>query len=64
VTFLRAQPLGANVCAFLGHSDLRTRVLGLGRAVDGRVRPTEAELAEMERWLGEAIDVGCSASRP
>jgi hypothetical protein len=58
VTFLRAQPLGANVCAFLGHSDLRTRVLGLGRAVDGRVRPTEAELAEMERWLGEAIDVG------
>lgn len=58
VDFLRRQPLGANVCAFLGHSDLRTRVLGLGRAVDGRVRPTEAELTEMERWLGEALDVG------
>ncbi len=58
VEFLRGSPLGANVCAFLGHSDLRARVLGLARAVDGRVRPTEAELTEMERWLDEAIDVG------
>lgn len=58
VDFLRASPLGANVCAFLGHSDLRVRVLGLTRAVDGQVRPTEAELTEMERWLGAALDAG------
>jgi N-acyl-D-aspartate/D-glutamate deacylase len=58
VDFLRAQPLGPNVTAFLGHSDLRTRVLGLGRAVDGKTKPTEPELAEMERWLEEALDVG------
>jgi len=56
--FLRAHPLGANVTTFLGHSDLRVRVMGLARAVDGRARPSEAELREMERWLEEALDAG------
>ncbi|MGD0523689.1 MAG: amidohydrolase family protein [Polyangiaceae bacterium] len=58
VEFLRGHPLGANVTAFLGHSDLRVRVLGLARAVDGSARPTGGELAAMERWLEEALDVG------
>lgn len=58
VEFLEGLPLGANVAAFLGHSDLRTRVLGLARAVDRAARPTDDELAAMERWLGEALDVG------
>jgi N-acyl-D-aspartate/D-glutamate deacylase len=58
VDFLQQHPLGPNVTAFLGHSDLRTRVLGLARAVDGRVRPTRDELAAMERWLEEALDCG------
>ncbi len=58
VDFLARHPLGPNVTAFLGHSDLRTRVLGLGRAVDGRVRPTRDELTAMERWLEEALDCG------
>lgn len=56
--FLEGHPLGANVTTFLGHSDLRARVLGLGRAVDPACRPTEAELQAMERWLDEAIDAG------
>jgi len=58
VDFLRAHPLGPNVTAFLGHSDVRTRVLGLERAVDERVRPSESEMREMERWLEEALDAG------
>jgi N-acyl-D-aspartate/D-glutamate deacylase len=58
VEFLRSHPLGANVTAFLGHSDVRARVLGLGRSVDPDVVPSEAELAEMERWLEEALDAG------
>jgi len=58
VDFLARHPLGPNVTAFLGHSDLRTRVLGLGRAVDARVRPSRDELAAMERWLEEALDCG------
>ena len=58
VAFLEGHPLGPNVTAFLGHSDLRARVLGLGRSVDGDVRPTKAELEEMERHLGDALDAG------
>src|SRR5262249_2524499 len=58
VEFLAGHPLGANVTAFLGHSDLRARVMGLGRAVDRRVRPSETELGEMARWLEEALDCG------
>jgi N-acyl-D-aspartate/D-glutamate deacylase len=58
VAFLRAHPLGPNVTTFLGHSDLRTRVLGLGRAVDRKARPTGAELAEMVRHLEDALDHG------
>ncbi|MCC6806633.1 MAG: amidohydrolase family protein [Deltaproteobacteria bacterium] len=58
VAFLKQHPLGANVTAFLGHSDLRVRVMGLARAVDARARPSTAELAEMERWLSDALDAG------
>ncbi len=58
VDFLRSHPLGANVTTFLGHSDLRVKVLGLDRAVDPKVRPSESEMKEMERWLEEALDAG------
>ena len=58
VDFLRRHPLGANIVTFLGHSDLRTRVMGLDRAVDAKARPTENELQQMERHLEEALDHG------
>ncbi len=58
VKFLRDHPLGANVVAFLGHSDIRARVLGLERAVDGKVRPTVAELEQMSTWLEQGLDAG------
>ncbi|HEU4361575.1 MAG TPA: amidohydrolase family protein [Mycobacterium sp.] len=51
-------PLGPNVSSLLGHSDLRTAVLGLGRATDDATRPTEAELDQMAALLGEALDAG------
>jgi N-acyl-D-aspartate/D-glutamate deacylase len=58
IEFLAHHPLGANVVSFLGHSDLRSRVMGLARAVDRHARPTEQELAEMERLLEDALDHG------
>jgi N-acyl-D-glutamate deacylase len=58
VDFLRGHPMGPNVTAFLGHSDLRVRVLGLARAVDAAVRPTGDELRAMDRWLEDALDEG------
>jgi N-acyl-D-aspartate/D-glutamate deacylase len=51
-------PLGPNVGSLLGHSDLRTAVLGLGRATDNSVRPTTAELEKMAALLEDALDAG------
>ncbi len=55
---LESLPLGPNVAAFIGHSDIRTHVLGLGRAVDPEVRPTEEELQRMERLVEDALAAG------
>jgi N-acyl-D-aspartate/D-glutamate deacylase len=51
-------PLGPNVGSLLGHSDLRTAVLGLERATDATVRPTESELEKMAKLLDEALAAG------
>ncbi|MFE6858327.1 amidohydrolase family protein [Nocardia sp. NPDC057668] len=55
---LDEMPLGPNIAAFLGHSDLRTHVLGLDRAVTRDTRPSAAEIERMQLLLGEAIDEG------
>ncbi|MGW2660037.1 N-acyl-D-amino-acid deacylase family protein [Nocardia tengchongensis] len=52
------RPLGANVAAFLGHSDMRVTVMGLGRSVDAHVEPTPAELRRMCGMLETALDAG------
>ncbi|MGH3674994.1 MAG: N-acyl-D-amino-acid deacylase family protein [Mycobacterium sp.] len=51
-------PLGPNVGSMLGHSDLRTSVLGLDRATTDDVRPTDAELEKMAELLDQALDAG------
>src|SRR5271155_875842 len=51
-------PLGPNVGSLLGHSDLRTAVLGLDRATDKDVRPTDAELDKMAALLDDALEAG------
>ena len=53
-----ALPLGPNVASFLGHSDLRTAVMGLGRATNTWSLPTRAELRRMGELLGRALDAG------
>jgi N-acyl-D-aspartate/D-glutamate deacylase len=58
VEALEALPLGPNIAAFLGHSDVRVSVLGLGRAVDPDVRPSEAELGRMAALLEGALAAG------
>ena len=55
---LEARPLGPNVAAFIGHSDMRAAVMGLDRATRKDVRPTKREQAQMERWLTEALKAG------
>ncbi len=51
-------PLGPNVAAFLGHSDMRAATMGLDRATRRDVRPTRSEQAQMERMLTEALRAG------
>jgi N-acyl-D-aspartate/D-glutamate deacylase len=58
VEAIDALPLGPNVGSLLGHSDLRTAVLGLERATDAGVKPSEAELEKMAELLDQALDAG------
>ncbi|HEY1057222.1 MAG TPA: N-acyl-D-glutamate amidohydrolase [Limnobacter sp.] len=58
VGFLKTHPLGPNVISFLGHSDIRVSVMGLERATDRSVVPTEAEMQRMEALLEEALKAG------
>jgi N-acyl-D-aspartate/D-glutamate deacylase len=50
--------LGPNISAFLGHSDLRAHVMGLGRAITKGESPTREELGKMEALVGDALDAG------
>lgn len=58
VEALESLPLGPNLAAFIGHSDMRTAVMGLDRATRADQRPTRAEQTEMERMLTEALNAG------
>jgi len=58
VAALESLPLGPNLAAFIGHSDMRTATMGLDRATRKEVRPTRREQARMERMLDEALDAG------
>jgi N-acyl-D-aspartate/D-glutamate deacylase len=55
---LEARPLGPNLAAFIGHSDMRAAVMGLDRATQKGQRPTGSEQAQMEKWLDEALTAG------
>jgi N-acyl-D-aspartate/D-glutamate deacylase len=58
VKFVKQQPMGPNVISFLGHSDMRVGSMGLTRATDLSIEPTEAEMQKMEGDLKEALDEG------
>lgn len=58
VAALEQLPLGPNVAAFIGHSDIRSARMGLARSTDPSVRPSAAELATMEADLVDALDEG------
>ncbi len=58
VTALESLPLGPNIAAFIGHSDMRTAVMGLDRATRDDERPTASEQARMEQMLKEALAAG------
>ncbi len=58
IEFIRQQPMGPNIISLLGHSDLRVGVMGLHRATDRAVVPTESEMQQMENILATALNAG------
>ncbi|MEO3782830.1 amidohydrolase family protein [Actinocorallia sp. B10E7] len=58
ISALEELPLGPNVAMFLGHSDLRAAVMGLGRSTDKEVKPTDGEIRKMELLLVDALRSG------
>jgi N-acyl-D-aspartate/D-glutamate deacylase len=58
IAALEALPLGPNLTAFIGHSDMRAATMGLDRATQKGQRPTKSEQAQMEKWLAEALQAG------
>jgi N-acyl-D-aspartate/D-glutamate deacylase len=58
VSALESLPLGPNLAAFIGHSDMRTAVMGLDRATRKDERPSAAEQTRMEQMLKEALEAG------
>ncbi len=55
---LEARPLGPNLAAFIGHSDMRAATMGLDQATRKDQCPTKAEQSAMERMLAEALKAG------
>jgi N-acyl-D-aspartate/D-glutamate deacylase len=58
IAALESRPLGPNIAAMIGHSDMRTATMGLDRATRKDDRPTAGEQAQMERMLADALDAG------
>jgi N-acyl-D-aspartate/D-glutamate deacylase len=58
VEAIASRPLGVNVAAFVGHSDIRVAAMGLRRAVDTGESPTPSELDGMSQMLEDALDAG------
>lgn len=51
-------PLGINVASFVGHSDLRMRVMGIARSLKDNETATPQEQKLMEDLLNDALDEG------
>ena len=55
---LSTLPVGPNFASFLGHSDIRSAVMGIDRSLDETVKPTDDEIHRMTEILEDALDEG------
>lgn len=58
VEHLGTLALGPNVIAMAGHSAIRSHAMGIGRALDSKVTPSDSEMGSMIRLINESLDVG------
>lgn len=50
-------PLGPNVSSFIGHSNIRSHVMGMERSLTD-TKPDKTEVGKMRSLVGEAMDAG------
>lgn len=58
VSHLESLPLGPNIASFIGHSDIRAKVMGIDRSLTPGEKPTRAEIEAMVVLLEESLDAG------
>lgn len=56
--YINKLPLGINVASFIGHSDLRMKVMGIKRSLIHGETATQQEQDRMKSMLNEALDEG------
>lgn len=58
IDHLRTLPIGPNVASFIGHSDIRAKVMGIDRSVKEGEKPTKEEIERMVAMLEDSLDAG------
>lgn len=58
VEHLESLPLGPNLIGMIGHSTVRSHIMGLGRSLDREVCPDDTELRSMADLVEESVDAG------
>ncbi|MCX7549864.1 N-acyl-D-amino-acid deacylase family protein [Xanthomarina sp. F2636L] len=56
--YINQLPLGINVASFVGHSDMRMKVMGIDRSLSHSEKATKQEKQSMNLMLNEALDEG------
>lgn len=58
INHINTLPVGPNIASFLGHSDIRSAVMGIDRSLEEDVAATEQEIKQMTDLLEDALDQG------
>lgn len=58
INHINSLPVGPNIASFLGHSDIRSAVMGIDRSLEEDVAATDQEIKQMTDLLEDALDQG------
>ncbi|MEM6804730.1 MAG: amidohydrolase family protein, partial [Bacteroidota bacterium] len=58
ISHIESLPVGPNLASFIGHSDIRAKVMGIDESLTEGQKPSKAQIKEMEDMLEEALDLG------
>jgi len=58
INHINTLPIGPNIASFIGHSDIRTAIMGFDRSLDEQLKPSTDEVEKMKAILSSALDAG------